>query len=207
MNHVWLNIDNTEWERFKYLKNKMSKRMWWYMENSEIPDLNYTSGMTLPDIGNSLDAHLSKCNKSALIHSEITVVEEFAEHKAQNQPVYIGKEIISESFDGYMVAGRFAKNTYIKLSYYFQSGIQQWWQKHLSWSIIVKRSNIIISLPNHVSLESTITQTKSLCVIPFIGFFMSSIAFLVFERKVCGLCIQELKKNGSRFSIKGKQFN
>ncbi len=62
--------------------------MWWYLENSEVPDLNYAQSTTKTDVIESLEAHMSKCNKSAVINSEKTVFQMYTIYKAMNNPVF-----------------------------------------------------------------------------------------------------------------------
>lgn len=72
--------------------------MWWYLENTEIPNLNYSSVITSDDVEEYLGTHLSKCNKSANIISEESVFQAYTIYRAHNLPVFIGKDVISNCF-------------------------------------------------------------------------------------------------------------
>ncbi len=107
--------------------------------------------------------------------------------------MYILKDIISEYYDGYNFQGRFPSSKRMKPKYYFQSGIQNWWQKHFSWSIIVKMNINAAILENQHRMTKNLNQIYSLCLIPLVGLVLATIVFSVVEHSVCCLFFQRLK--------------
>ncbi len=189
---VWLNIPYSQWKRLKHLRDKMSTQMWWYLENSELPTLNY-SNLGKLEVKEYMEKHISKCNKSAIIESEQSIFQTHALQKTTKKPVYIGKDILSETYDGYSFQGYFPSSTLLRPKYYFQSGIQEWWQKHFSWSIILDTNIKLSLLENHISMSKDVNQIYSLCLIPLVGMVLATIVFFIVERSVCGLIFQKFK--------------
>ncbi len=142
--------------------------------------------------------HTWKCMyrhvKKAIIDLENTVFQIYAINKAKNKPVYVGKDIISESMAGYDVAGHLPDYTFLKFNYYFQSGIQDWWQRYLSWYIPIKTRFNSTSLTNQTNLTNNPTQTYSLCLIPLVGFVVSADVFLLFEHNLLNCITNNLTK-------------
>lgn len=87
------------------------------MQNSQIPDLNFSSSTGIADVTNSLNEHLTKCNKSAIIALENMVLEEHIIYKLENKPAFIGKEVTRKTFDGYTLTGHFPNAMFLKLKY------------------------------------------------------------------------------------------
>ncbi len=121
------------------------------------------------------------------------IMQMYAINKAKNKPIFVGKDIISEDFKGYVLVGRFPDRVYFRIRYYVQSGIKGWWQKHFSWSIKLKTSLKELKVKEN-SVENNVTQIYSLVLIPLIGFVLSICMFLVFEIKVCCMIIRNLKQ-------------
>ncbi len=128
-----------------------------------------------------------------IIDDEKSVSQMYVFKKASNKPVYIGRDIIGEKFNGYSLVGRFPKSVFLNLKNYFQSGIQDWWQKHLDWSFKVKTNLNVFSFQNQKTSENNITQIYTLCLIPLLGFLLSTSLFLIVELNVCFLIIHKLK--------------
>lgn len=102
------------------------------------------------------------------------------------------KNVISESFDEYSFNGRFPNSVFFKLKFYFQYGIQEWWQKHLNWSLIMNGNFKLAVMEN--TAANTVPETYSLCIIPLVGVLLSVCVFVFFESCFCSLILLKVKQ-------------
>lgn len=89
-------------------KNELSKQLLFYYANSEMfPNRTKTEDVLRFDSTSSMERHLEKCKKSALILSNQDAILLYITFKVKKKPVYYGK---NDSLWGYISYGYFARH-------------------------------------------------------------------------------------------------
>lgn len=103
---------------------------------------------------------------------------------------YLGKEIFNENLLGYKYWGYFPARILQMSKFYFQSGIQEWWQMYIQWFLTYRFETKIWAMQPLRVTESDrkrLNEFKSgdqiygLCMIPLVCLLFSSIVFTCFE--------------------------
>lgn len=176
------------WNKLAKLKtnNKISEKPWWYLNNYEMP--RPTKTKTGSEV---FDHHLYSCNKAAVIGLEMPFIGIYAIFK-EIVPKYLGEDTINENLEGYTYWGYFPDQILLVPKFYFQSGINDWWQMHIRWYFKYKIEKMewatkSSSLKHKFLVRSNEfyggTQIYSLCLVTSIGHVISAVTFIFFEIK------------------------
>ncbi len=91
---IMLRWDNFKWKKLADLKNEISEKSWWYLNNSE---------MIVPETMNSfhddITRHLALNNKTAVIMEEEDAILAYVVRN-KTFSLYLGKEVINENLLG-----------------------------------------------------------------------------------------------------------
>ncbi len=180
-----------EWQRLTSLGTVISKNIWWYLNNSrmfpEWLDRNGDRGAH-ENIIQVMTMHMDKCDKSAVILGSEFALRLYTVLSVKKKPVYLGKDIVSETFGGYKYFGYFPKLDYFRARYYFQSGITNWWETYFKWAIVLKtrsEGRKLLWVRRHSKTFPNQNKdhgaTLALYVIPLTGYLSATIVFICFD--------------------------
>lgn len=104
------------------MKGIKTSRIWKYMNNADL----FPNWKTITENGNNtkntnhlVNPHLYECKKSAVILDKNLALVVFANFTKMDKPVFYGKDIIHETFEGYHFFGHFPKEVLPKFSYLY----------------------------------------------------------------------------------------
>ncbi len=203
INSLWSQQD---WTGFNKLKDKVTRNLWTYLKNSEMfPAWNSSNKYAGPleNTSKILDLHMKACNKSAVIVPHQIAIRLYNNLKIEKKPVFLGEDVIYENLVGYWYQGYFPATILSRPRYYFQSGIQHWWQTFFKWSVTLKTTaedtRQRARLGENVLSQENEGQNDiyALCMIPLAGYCLALAVLAIYECKIYSclpLYLAKLKK-------------
>ncbi len=143
----------------------------------------------MPEI---LKMHMYVCNKSAVILTEHHAIHLYTILKSKTKQAYYGKDTITKFFTGYNYYGYFPTENLLKSRYYyFKAGIREWWKKYFKWCLMMITEygmKEITARKSRTTDKNTLPESHSnnssvyaLCIIPFVGFMLSILFFILID--------------------------
>ncbi len=180
--------------RLEALKDKFSRNTWFYLNHSEmLPVWKNKSGNygSLESTQQVIHMHMGKCDKTAMILPKYMALQLFNTLKAAKQPVFFGKDIISENLFGYTYYGYFPPHILLKIRFSYSSGLVEWWRSYIKWFLVLKAYNNFATgnVTGYDGLENGEVKNGSgskvyiLCIIPGFGLLISLTIFICHD---CG---------------------
>lgn len=179
------------WDWKHVTKNDISSELWYYLNKTSLypgePNIskgeyNYFVGgnvlyfLTLP--------HLTNCNKSAAILDGKKALLLYAALEQLNYNVYLGKEVLHESLQGYQFERAFDQNLLNRAKRIFQSGIGDWWRNY--FDMLVQRKGfsdqqlyLFTGKWKKLSSHKSSKDIRNLIAVPVVGCGAAIVLFII----------------------------
>lgn len=174
----------TAHERLEDLGNKISARMWYYLNNTQM----FPSWSTIRLDGNMMSsfhqlirAHLMACVKVAVVMREDNAIQHFHQLQNEQKAAFMGKDIMHEILLGHYFTGQIHKKMLNRIYSLPASGLRNWWWKYLD-EMRARVGNRISGTVAKIE-DNGMTVFIPIFVVLAVGLVVSFVSFIIVDIK------------------------